>query len=332
MQRMKPRIATALLALIGAVCFGSSAARADLLIERTVREYGPKPAPAPAPAAEAPAATAEPARDGAAARAPQAPAAPPKAEAKPEIVELSARSSKLKMAPGRFRETSEDGKTVTVMRSDQGVLWLIDTENKTYREIALKSLSSAARSSRDRLSKRLPTVSDPAMRERLEVWLGTGEDLPPVAIERPGTKKTIAGEECELVIVKAGADELFRAFIARRQTPALEEPWLRAGLIFSREAADKLAEIEGLVMEAVFPLPDGGRIEIGTDRIAEIREEPGDYDDPAKSGLTRLGGLEKASRKKSDEKESDEKKPDGKKSDGGARTGKGSRAKSPSAK
>ncbi len=326
MQRMKSRIATALLALIGAVCFVSSAARADLLIERTVREYGPKPAPAPA--AEAPAVTAEPARDGAAAKAPQVPAVPPK----PEIVELSARSSKLKMAPGRFRETSEDGKTVTVMRSDEGVLWLIDTENKTYREIALKSLSSAARSSRDRLSKRLPTVSDPAMRERLEVWLGTGEDLPPVAIERPGTKKTIAGEECELVIVKAGADELFRAFIARRQTPALEEPWLRAGLIFSREAADKLAEIKGLVMEAVFPLPDGGRIEIGTDRIAEIREEPGDYDDPAKSGFTRLGGLEKASRKKSDEKKPDDRKPDEKKPDGGARAGKGSPTKSPSAK
>jgi hypothetical protein len=175
-------------------------------------------------------------------------------------------------------------------------------------------MSSAANAGRERLNRRLPLISDPAARARVEALVKTDEEALRITVERPGTKKRIAGEDCELVVVKAGADELFRAFLSTRAAPALEQPWLATGRLFSDQAAAKLAELKGLVLEATFPLPGGGRLELATERLAEAREDPGDYDDPSKSGYVRLGGPEKIipkpDAKKPDAKTPDTKTPD----------------------
>lgn len=305
MRNMTAIAKTACLAAI--LALAASSARADLVLERTVREFGPRPAGK----TEAPAEPGkpEPAKPAA------APAPGPAPEAKPEIVELSVRRCTVKMAPGKLRETSEDGMTATILRSDLELIWLLEVSKdnkKTYREITFKSLNSAANSSRERLRRRLPMVDDPDVRARIAAMLDTEDDSPPVTVKRPGTKKLIAGEDCELVVVSAGPQELFRAFLSTRAASALERPWLGAGGLFGRKLAEGLAGIKGIVMEATLPLPGGGRIEVTTQHLSEAREEPGDYDDPSKSDYARVGSAEKASERKSAEKAPEEKKPAGK--------------------
>jgi hypothetical protein len=141
------------------------------------------------------------------------------------------------------------------------------------------------------LYRRLPLVTDPAARRKLEELLDADRKPPELAIERPGTTRKILDEECDLVIVKAGGEELFRAFVARQPAPAADPRWLRCGALLPSEAAAKLAEIKGLVMEAVFPLPDGGRVEVTTDRLSEAGEKPEDYADPATLRFTRVGSF-----------------------------------------
>jgi hypothetical protein len=269
-------------------------ARADLVLERTVREFGPKPA--------------EKAEKKEAAEAPASPAEPAPAP-KPEIVELAVKHYTVKMAAGRLRETCREDGTVTIVRADPGVVWLIDPAKKAYREIPFQALDSAANQSRERLLRRVPLVSDVKLRERLRSILADDQPEPALTIERPGTRKTVAGESCELWVVRAGGEELFRAYVSGRAAPQLGPSWLSAGKLFSKEAAAKLAEIRGLVMEATFPLADGGRVEVLTERLAEAEAAPGDYDDPKALGYARLGGApEKPAErpaKKAEEKPSD---------------------------
>jgi len=281
-------MSTRVLGLLGAaaaLALLAAPARADLVIERTVREFGPKPAPQADKAEKKDAPETAP-----------APASTP--EAKPEIVELASKRYTVKMAQGKLRETCAADGSVTVLRSDLGLLWQLDPEKKTYREISFRALAAAADSSRERLRRRLALVSDPGLRERLRALLEAEGDPLPVTIERPGTTRKIAGESCELVVVKAGPEEIFRAYLSARAAPTLEQPWLTAGHLLAGPAAAKLGELKGLVMEAVFPLPDGGRIEIVTERLTEAQESPGDYEDPAKLGYARLGGAEKPAEKK----------------------------------
>jgi hypothetical protein len=292
---MRDMIAVAKTACLAALlALAASSARADLVLERTVREFGPKPAEKAAAPADA---------------------AKPAPEARPEIVELSVRHYTVKMAPGKLRETSEDGMSAVILRSDLELLWLLeidkDKKTKTYREVSFKSLNAAANTGRERLRRRLPMIDDPEARTRIEVMLDNDPDAPPVTVKRPGTKKRIAEEDCELVVVSAGPQEILRAFLSTRAAPALEQPWIGAGGLLGGKLAEALAGLKGIVMEATLPLPGGGRIEITTGPLSEAREEPGDYDDPAKSGYARVGSAERAPERKPDEKAPEEKKPAG---------------------
>ena len=251
-----------LIALLLAALLPAAAARADLVVERTVREFGP----------DLP-------EDGSPEDAP--------------IIELRVRRYTFKMAADRVRETCHETGVVNIVRLDKKLIWTL-SENNTYRQLSFEDIDAAAEKARQRLIRRLPLVEDGLQRERLEIMLGVREDPEEITVERPGEKKTIAGQECELVVVRLGEAELFSAFLAERGAPVTDKRWLTLGGLFSEKAAAKLAELEGLLMEATFPLADGGRLEISTQKVSEEDEKKDDYADPAGQGYSLTGTSEKA--------------------------------------
>lgn len=262
---MTPRILAG--AALGAVLL-APAARADLVVERTVREYGPEPAGQEAAAGQA----------------------APAPEAAPEIVELSAKRYEVKMASHRLRETCHEDKTATVVRLDRHVVWLLDLEANTYRELSFQSLAAAAAKTRRRLARRLPLVSDPELRRKLGQTLGAEGRAAELSIEKPGRTKQVAGEACELVVVRLGGDELFSAWVSRRPSPLRGTAWLRLGGLFSEADAAKLAEIRGMVLEGRFELGGGRYLLLTTESLAERPVDRSEYENPAAQGFSRFGG------------------------------------------
>jgi len=249
-----------------------------LVLSRTVSEFGPKPAEKKEKRKE---------KEG-----------EPAPAAKPEIVEISVKHYTVKMAPGRLRESCLEDDTVTVVREDKGLLWLLHPQDKTYREISLRKLSELSEKARQRLIRRLPLVEPSAHKDRLKALLGLTDKPPEISIEeRPEERKKIAGESCRKVVVRLGGEKFFEAYISRRKVPLAGARWLLLGGILSREAARKLSGIKGLLMEAVFPLPRGGRLEISTQRVAERPVGPNDYRDPAELGYRLLYGGRKVETK-----------------------------------
>ncbi len=222
-----------------------------LVLERTVTEYGLKPL--------------EPGE------------APP---AKREIAKLGERRYTVKIGKDRIRESCAETGEVTVIRLDRELVWVMDPGEKTYREISLAEIDSQAARSRERLRRRLPLVADPKQAARLEKFLGAGGKSAEVTVERPGRTRKILGEQCRLTVVKLDGEELFRAWMSDRPVPLAGSRWLRLGGCFSAGAADALAAVSGVVMEAVFPMPDGGRLEVTTRRIGEAPPAPGDFAHP----------------------------------------------------
>jgi hypothetical protein len=222
-----------------------------LVLERTVTEYGLKPL--------------EPGEE------------PP---ARREVTKLGERRYTVKIGKNRVRESCADTGQITIVRLDRDLVWMMDPGERTYREISLAEIDSHAARSRARLKRRLPLVTDPEQAARLEKLLGAGGKPAKVTVERPGRTRKILGEQCRLTVVKLGGEELFRAWMSDRPVPLAGSRWLRLGGCFSARAADALAAVSGLVMEAVFPMPDGGRLEITTRRVSEAPPAPGDFAHP----------------------------------------------------
>lgn len=247
-----------------------------LILERTVREFGPRPAEEGAGAAPAP-------------------------QGKPEIVELDLKRYTVKMAPGLLRESLQgEGAvtSVTVVRLKEELVWVLDPKAKTYQEFSFRRVAELAERARGRLKRRLPLVKDPAQLERLRQLMGLEGPEPELSIERPGRKKEIAGERCELLVVKLGDEEFFRAYLSERAAPLADRRWLSLGGCLPERAAGKLSRVKGLLMWASFPMPGGGRLEISTGSVKEEAPAPGDFEDPGKLGYKRIGGGKEAAPKK----------------------------------
>lgn len=239
---------------------------AVLVLERTVVEFGVKPPKR----GEEPAAT-----------------------EKPKIEKLSTRHYTVKLAPGRLREHCAETGKVTIVRFDRELLWMLKPREKTYREITFREINERSEQVRARLERRLPMIEEGAHKERIRKLLGLEGKPPELSVERPGKRRKILGESCEMVVVKLGKEELFRAWIAKRRAALLDRKWLLLGSCLPEGAAAKLAAIKGLLLEATFPLPRGGRLEISTGRFSEEKAAPGDFDDPATLGYKKRGPQKK---------------------------------------
>lgn len=242
---------------------------AVLVLERTVTEFGVKPARK--------------------VKAGEKPAAP----GKPEIVKLSTRRYTVKLAPGRLREHCAETGEVSIVRFDRELIWMLNTKEKTYREVTFREINERSAQVRERLARRLPMVEDGPQKEQLRKILGLGGEPPELSVTRPGKRRKILGESCELVVVKLGKEEFFRAWIAERRAPLVDRKWLLLGSCLPEQAAKKLAAIKGLLLEATFPMPRGGRLEITTGRIGEEKSPPEEFDDPAALGYRRRGTRKK---------------------------------------
>ena len=121
------------LALLAALAPSAPARAAEprtcLVLERTVREFGPRP--------------------------------PAGKDNGPETAELSARHYTVKMAPAGLRESCRETGGVTIVRFDKGLVWTLDTKAKTYRELSFQKLSALAERARKRVARRLPLVENP---------------------------------------------------------------------------------------------------------------------------------------------------------------------------
>ncbi len=244
---------------------------AVLVLERTVTEFGVKPV-----------------KKGEKREKPAAPG-------KPKIVKLSTRRYTVKLAPGRLREHCADTGEVSIVRFDRELIWMLDTKEKTYREVTFREINERSAQVRARLGRRLPMIEDGPHKEKLRDILGLGAKPPELTVTRPGKRRKILGESCELVVVKIGEEEFFRAWIAERRAPLVDSKWLLLGNCLSEKAAKKLAAIKGLLLEATFSMPSGGRLEISTGRIAEGKSPPEEFGDPAALGYERRGTRKKPS-------------------------------------
>jgi len=239
-------------------------AAAVLVLERTVVEFGVKPPRKKAGEKPAPA-------------------------GKPKIKKLSARHYTVKLAPGRLRERCAETGEVTIVRFDRELLWMLKPREKTYREITFREINERSEQVRARLERRLPMIEEGAHKERIRKLLGLAGKPPELSVKRPGRRRKILGESCELVVVKLGEEDLFRAWIAKRRAALVDDKWLLLGSCLPEAAAGKLAAIKGLLLKATFPLPRGGRLEISTARFGEEKAAPGDFDDPATLGYKKRG-------------------------------------------
>jgi len=228
-----------------------------------------------------------------------------KAGAEGKIVKLDEKKYTVKLAAGRVRELSRHDNSVTVIRSDLAVVWFIDARNRTYRAMTFRKINDQAAEAIERLKRRLPIINDPAENKRIRELLGISGEPPKLTIERPGDNRKIAGEICERVVVKLGGRVFFKAWVSRRRAPGVDKRWLTLGCYLPAGAAEKLAGLKGLLVEAVFPLPRGGRMEIRTQKITEAEAAPGDFDDPDALGYKKLGKRGKpAGKSDSDKKKS----------------------------
>jgi hypothetical protein len=274
-------LAAGLLGLAAAVAAGEPAGGGRVLVvERIVREWGRRPA---VPAAGTAGETAAPAP------APEAgPAAAPGTA--DEIVQLHERHFTVRLAPQMTREQCEAAGTTTIVRFDLQLIWLLDDREKTFRELSFSSLNESTARARERLERRLPAVSDPALRGRLAAALGVGTEPPATRIDRPQGTRIIAGEKCSPIRALLGTEPLFEGWVADRAEPPLSgRQWLQLGGVLGAGAAESLAGIKGLLMEATFPLPDGGRLEVTTLSLTEEKAAQGDFADPATFGYKPTG-------------------------------------------
>jgi hypothetical protein len=215
-----------------------------------------------------------------------------------KVEKLRERHYTVKIARGVLRETCRETGKVTVINCERGLVWFIDVRNKTYRELSFEDVDRNAAEAIERLRRRLPVVSDPREEAKLTKLLGMTGQAPKLTVEEPEERKKVAGENCRRVTVKLDGKLFFRAWISERRSPLADRRWLGLGNCLPKAAAEKLAAVKGLLMEATFPLPGGGRLEIGTERLTEARAAPGDFDDPGSLDYKRLGRVGKSAAKK----------------------------------
>jgi hypothetical protein len=201
---------------------------------------------------------------------------------------LSERRFTVWLAPGRLREKSHGDGTVTIILLEEGLVWLIDPDKKTYREMSLEKVRSRTRQARARLARRVPLVEDAAGRSRLEKLLGIGPEPAEVKVEYPGGTRTVAGRECREVVVGLDGEELFRGWLAAAPAALADERWLLLGGCFPEGVAAGLGGVKGLLMEASFPLAGGGRLQLTTGSAVEKQLDPADFQHPEKSGYEPL--------------------------------------------
>jgi hypothetical protein len=221
-----------------------------------------------------------------------------------KIVKLSEKQYTVKLAAGRLREVISAESRATVIRADLGLVWFLDTKNRTYREMSFKKINAQKAEALERLKRRLPIIDDAEQNQRIKKLLGLSGKPPELTIEYPGKTSKVAGEKCRLAVVKLDGKLFFKAWISERAAPAADRRWLRLGCYFSESAAKKLAAIKGLLMAATFPLPEGGRMEIATSKVTESVAAPGDFDDPGELGYKKLGKRKKPTAKDSPKKKS----------------------------
>jgi hypothetical protein len=239
------------------------APKTGLVLERVVTIYPPTP---------------EPVEDGA--DAPEAPG--------PVVTKMT-----IRMAGNRLRQTSNDGKEVVIVRYDKKLLWLLNTAQRTYSQVTFAQAGAATARARKRLIDRLPLIEDGQQRELLRKLLGAGDVLPRVAIERPGGSKVILGEKCWELLVKIDGEIFFKGWTSQRKSPMKNQSWLLLGNCLDRRTAAKLGKIKSLLLEAEFPMADGGRMTITTVRLTEEEVGTADFSDPARMGYKNTGDREK---------------------------------------
>jgi len=273
-------------------------ARPVLVLERTVTVYGLPPEPQK-PAAPAPAGGEKPA----AGEAKAEPAEP----AKPAIGRVSEKSYRIRVAADRLRETCLDDGRVTVVRCDLGKLWVMDPAGKTFQEASFQEIDRQAEEARQRLVRRLPLIEDRALQARLRRLLGADAKPAQLVLEEGSEVRKVAGEDCRPLVARLDGEELFRGWLSARAVPLADRRWLMLAGCFPREIAEKLAAVRGLLMEATFPMPDGGRLELATRSVGEARPEPGEFDDPRELGYKDEAGRRASEPAKSDKSDRSEK-------------------------
>ena len=84
-----------------------------------------------------------------------------------KLVKLSEKQYTVMLAEGRLREILSAEARATVIRSDLGIVWFLDTKNRTYREMSFKQVNAQNAEALERLKRRLPIIDDPEQNERI---------------------------------------------------------------------------------------------------------------------------------------------------------------------
>jgi GLPGLI family protein len=167
--------------------------------------------------------------------------------------------------PKMFKIVQSDGHTV-ILRVDQDKLFTVDNQKKTYREMSLAELESAAKAAggqmeaaRAQMQQRMKDLP-PEQRAMMEKMMPNlpGANAAPVAVKNTGETKSISSYTCTKYVATEGDKTVLVAWTTK-DVPGfagLRDDWVKLqkrmasmDRLSGSATADAYAQIEGFPME-----------------------------------------------------------------------------------
>jgi len=122
---------------------------------------------------------------------------------------------------GKMKVVDFTNNEIMIFRFDKGLIWTIDTKDKTYEEVTFEQMENSMKNAKAEISKQMQKMS-PEEKEMMEKMMGGKMGAmfggKPLSIEfkSTGQKKTIKGHRCEQVMMYMGDDPMMEFWMSSK--------------------------------------------------------------------------------------------------------------------